>query len=117
MLVYPDGKREQARKMYAVLDKQSNKSLVKSQFFELFNINTRSDTYKLSTCSGLSDNVDRTAFNFMIESIDGRVKLPLLNLIECDMIPDDRRGIPSPQVAMKFPHLQRIAEKVPAVEE
>ncbi|XP_028847241.1 uncharacterized protein LOC114796892 [Denticeps clupeoides] len=33
------------------------------------------------------------------------------------MIPDDRTEIPSPQVAMKFPHLQKIAEKVPPVEE
>lgn len=33
VLVYPEGKREQARKMYAVLDEQSNKSLANSQFF------------------------------------------------------------------------------------
>ncbi|XP_039870639.1 uncharacterized protein LOC120723317 [Simochromis diagramma] len=117
VLVYPEGEKEQARKMYAVLDEQSNKSLAKSQFFELFNIKTRSETYKLRTCSGLSDNVGRTAVNFMIESMDGKVKLPLPNLIECDMIPDDRREIPSPQVAMKFSHLQKIAEKVPPVEE
>ncbi|XP_057695101.1 thymocyte nuclear protein 1 isoform X1 [Corythoichthys intestinalis] len=117
VIVYPKGERDQAVKLYAVLDEQSNKSLVKSQFFELFNIETRSDTYKLRTCSGLSDNVGRTASNFMIESVDGRVKLPLPNLIECDMIPDDRREIPSSQVAMQYPHLQRIANKIPPVEE
>lgn len=49
--------------------------------------------------------------------MDGSVKLPLPNLIECDMIPDDRREIPSPRVAMKFPHLRKIAVKVPPVEE
>ncbi|KAL3969206.1 hypothetical protein ACER0C_029163 [Sarotherodon galilaeus] len=94
--VYPEGKREQARKVYAVFDEQSNKSLAKAQVFELFNIKTHSETYKLRTCSGLSDNVSRTAVNFMIEAMDGKVKLPLPNLIECDMIPDDRREIPSP---------------------
>lgn len=117
VLVYPNGKREQAQKMYTVLDEQSNKSLAKSQFFELFDIKTRSDTYKLRTCSRLSDNIGRTASNSMIESVDSRVRLSLPNLIECDMIPDDRREIPSPKVAMQFQHLQKVASKIPPVED
>lgn len=117
VLVYANGKREQAQKMYAVLDEQSNKSLAKSQFFELFDIKTHSDTYKLRTCSRLSDNIGRTASNFMIESVDGRVRLPLPNFNECDMIPDDRREIPSPKVAMQFQHLQKVASKIPSVED
>lgn len=38
VIVYPAGKREEGKKMYVVLDEQSNKSLAKSEFFHLFNI-------------------------------------------------------------------------------
>lgn len=33
------------------------------------------------------------------------------------MIPDDRREIPSPKVAMQFQHLQKVASKIPPVED
>lgn len=114
--VYPTGKREEARKMYAVIDEQSNKSLAKSEFFRLFNITASSDPYTLKTCSGVTTAMGRRATNFMTESQDGRIQLPLPNLTECDMIPDDRKEIPSPEVARHHPHLQRIADKIPPVD-
>lgn len=68
--------------MYAVLDEQSNKSLAKSEFFHLFNITTTSDPYTLKTCSGVTKGKDRRATNLMIESMDGKIQLPLPSLIE-----------------------------------
>lgn len=47
--VYPTGKREEAKKMYALLDEQSNKSPAKSEFFHLFNITTSAESYMLKT--------------------------------------------------------------------
>ncbi|XP_073713971.1 uncharacterized protein [Misgurnus anguillicaudatus] len=58
----------------------------------------------------------RRATNLMIESIDGKIQLPLPSLIECDMIPDNRTEIPSPEVARCHPHLQRVAERIPPVD-
>lgn len=52
----------------------------------------------------------------MIESIVGRTKLSLPTLIECDMLPDDRTEIPSPDVAQHYPHLGPVANQIPAVD-
>lgn len=101
--------------MYAVLDEQSNKSLATSEFFHLFNVTTSSDPFTLKTCSEVIKTEGRRATNFMIESMDGKIQLPLPNLIECDIIPDDPREIPSPVVAHHHPHLQRVADRIPPV--
>ncbi|XP_029701357.1 uncharacterized protein [Takifugu rubripes] len=66
--VYPAGEKEKAVKMYAVLDEQSNKSLAKSDFFDLFNIQTNSTPYTLRTCSGKIDTSGRRGTNFILES-------------------------------------------------
>ncbi|XP_045080043.1 uncharacterized protein LOC121578462 [Coregonus clupeaformis] len=102
--------------MYVVLDEQSNKSLAKTEFFNLFNINDNSAPYIMKTCSGVTETSGRRAVNFMVESIDGHKKLTLPTLIECDMMPDDRMEIPSPDIAHHHPHLQPVADKIPAVD-
>ncbi|KAK0155063.1 hypothetical protein N1851_002628 [Merluccius polli] len=58
----------------------------------------------------------RRATNFIIESMDGKLQLPLPTLIECDMVPDDRTEIPSPEIAHHHPHLQPVANKIHPVE-
>ncbi len=50
----------------------------------------------------------------MLESLDGRTKLP--TLIECDMLPDYRTEIPSPEVARHYPHLRPVENQIPAVD-
>lgn len=63
---YLAGKREKAVKMYVVLDEQSNKSLAKTEFFSLFNINDNSAPYTMKTCSGVTETSGRRAVNFMV---------------------------------------------------
>lgn len=60
--------------MYAVLDEQSNKSLAKTEFFSLFEVETSSTPYTLKTCAGKLDTSGRRAVNFIIESMDGKKK-------------------------------------------
>ena len=48
--------------------------------------------------------------------MDGKLQLPLPTLIECDIVPDDRSEIPSPDVAEQHSHLQLVANKIPAVD-
>lgn len=114
--VYPVGQPERAVKMYTVLDEQSNRSLAKTDFFDLFNIDGHLEPYTLKTCSGVMDVTGRRANNFIIESLDGMTRLFLPTLIECDMIPDDRAEIPSPDVALHYPHLKTVASKIPDVD-
>lgn len=104
--VYPSGQRERAIRTYAVFDEQSNKSLAKTEFFELFNIKTDAAAYTLKTCSGVMETAGRRANNFVVESLDGKVSIALPALIECDMLPDDRTEIPTPETARHYTHLK-----------
>ncbi len=49
--MYPSNQCEKSKRIYAVLDEQSNRSVVKSEFFDLFNVVSSSSPYTLKTCS------------------------------------------------------------------
>ncbi|KAF3699655.1 hypothetical protein EXN66_Car015342 [Channa argus] len=115
--IYPSGQKEKSVKTYVVFDEQSNKSLAKTEFFELFGIKTDAAVYTLKTCSGVVKTAGRRANNFIVESLDGKVSIPLPTLIECDMLPDDRSEIPTPEVAGHYAHLKQVADKIPAIDE
>lgn len=48
--VFPKGHKDKAINVYAILDDQSNKSLARSTFFEIFNIKGPCSPYSLKTC-------------------------------------------------------------------
>lgn len=52
----------------------------------------------------------------MVESPDGRCSLPLPTLIECDMLPDNRNEIPTPEAALYHSQLRDIAAEIPALD-
>ena len=114
--VYPFGHPEKAERMYAVLDDQSNRSLAKSELFDLFDIRGESLPYMLKTCSGTMEVTGRRASNLIIESINGKTQVMLPTLIECDMLPDDRSEVPTPEVAQYYPHLRCIADQIPELD-
>ncbi|XP_062413389.1 uncharacterized protein LOC119222763 [Pungitius pungitius] len=114
--IYPQGQREKATNMYVILDDQSNRSLVRSDFFELFNIEGQSFPYSLKTCSGLVETSGRKAEGFQVESLDGQTILPLPPLIECNDILIDRSEIPTPDAARHHPHLRRVAAHIPGLD-
>lgn len=88
--VYPKEHPEKAVKMYAMLDDQSNKSLVRSQFFEVFKIKVNTCPHMLLTCAGLSTTSGSRATGFQIEAANGGMTLSLPELIECDDLRDNR---------------------------
>jgi hypothetical protein len=61
--VYPKKDPRQAVPMYAVIDDQSNRSLVSSKHFDLFNV----QVYTLSSCGGSLTTTGRKASGFMVE--------------------------------------------------
>lgn len=115
--VYQKGKRENAVKMYAMLDDQSNRSLAKSEFFEHFHINSSASPYSLKTCAGITDTAGRRADGYQIEPVHGGVSLSLPTLIKCNEIPDNRSEIPTPNAARHHPHLKSITEEIPELDE
>lgn len=114
--VFPTGHQDKAIKVYAVIDDQSNRSLVRSEFFDIFNLNSESSPYRLRTCAGVLETSGRRAYGFQVSSLDGHVTLPLPSLIECNNIPDDRSEIPTPQAALHHSHLRHIAGEIPELD-
>lgn len=102
--MYPAGHKEKAVKAYAVLDEQSNRSLAKSEFFEIFDIQTDAKVYTLKTCLGAGETKAQLAGGFIVESLDGKTSVQLPTLIECDMLPDDRSEIPTPEITNQHAH-------------
>lgn len=113
MHVYPASHPDKAQKMYAVLDDQSNRSLAKTDFFELFDVDVTPSTYTLKTCAGISEATGRKAHNFVVVSLDGQFHVALFSLLECNAMPDDRSEIPTPEIVPYFPHLAPAAGKIP----
>lgn len=114
--VYPAEHPEKAVRMYVVMDDQSNRSLARFDFFDLFWIRGSSVIYTLKTCSGVMETSGRRAHNYMIESLNGCTKVTLPTLLECDLIPEDRSEIPSPEVARHYTHLKPVADKIPPLD-
>ncbi|XP_056020363.1 uncharacterized protein LOC125680242 [Ostrea edulis] len=110
--VYPLGNKDSAVRMYAIIDEQNNRTLARSEFFNLFDTHNETQTYTLFSCSGRSICSGRRACGFVIESIDGSYQLNLPTVIECDDIPNKRQEIPTPEVANAYPHLSEIASEL-----
>ncbi len=114
--IFTNGQRERAIKVYVIIDDQSNRSLMRSDIFNLFDIKADSSPYSLRTCAGIVETAGRRVQGFNVESMNGQVVLPLPTLIECDQIPNDRSEISTPQVALAHPHLQAIASQIPELD-
>ncbi|XP_039902004.1 uncharacterized protein LOC120742644 isoform X1 [Simochromis diagramma] len=114
--VYPKGDKDRAVKAYVILDDQSNRSLAKPEFFELFDIKSEPFSYNLRTCSGVVETWGKIAEGFHIESLDRSVVIPLPSLIECQDIPNNRNEIPTPSAVLHQPHLRTIAKYIPELD-
>lgn len=51
--VYPANDPSKRQRMYVMLDDQSNISLARSEFFDMFKVNGKAEPYTLQTCSGV----------------------------------------------------------------
>ncbi|XP_074469284.1 uncharacterized protein LOC141754250 [Sebastes fasciatus] len=111
--VYPNGHRKLQRKMYAILDEQSNVSLARSEFFDMFSIKGAAVPYTLKTCAGMMETAGRKAHGFTVESTDGKINMPLPILTECNEIPNNRSEIPTPEAAYHHHHLRQVASEIP----
>lgn len=52
----------------------------------------------------------------MLESVDGKISLPLSTLLECNRVPNNRREIPTPNAALHHSHLKSIAKAIPPLD-
>ncbi|XP_052216072.1 uncharacterized protein LOC127834351 isoform X1 [Dreissena polymorpha] len=113
--VYPEGERHKAIQCYAVVDDQSNRTLGKSEIFDLFSNSSTcvQENYTLSTCAGSVKTVGRRMSGLAIESHDNTCVLKCPAVLECNDIPDNKGEIATPNIARLYPHLKDIAHLVP----
>ncbi|CAC5372342.1 unnamed protein product [Mytilus coruscus] len=111
--VYPEGKPEVSVTTYAIIDDQSNRSLVCSIFIDHFNETTEPVEYMLASCSGKTIQHGRRTTGYILESLDGTTQLKCPSLIECNEIPISKREIATPAIARHYKHLQDIEQFIP----
>ena len=114
--VYAKGERENAVKMYAILDDQSNRTLAKTEFFDLLNATSNEVEYTLTSCAGTFVTSGKTAKDFMVESADGSFQLELPSILECNEIPNVRHEIPTPDVTRHHSHLNDLSPFIPSLD-
>ena len=114
--VYPKGQQSKAVRMYAILDDQSNRTLARSDFFHLLNIDAKEIEYTLSSCAGTVVSSGRTAHGLIVESLDGFSHLELPSVLECNEIPNSRDEIPTPEVTRYHSHLNDVSESIPPLD-
>ncbi|XP_053091228.1 uncharacterized protein LOC128318568 isoform X1 [Pangasianodon hypophthalmus] len=114
--VHPKGDPDKSLNVYAIFDDQSNRSLARSEFFDLFNLKSTEFPYTLCTSAGVTEMSGRRAMDFIAHPLDGNLSVPLPTLIECNYIPENRSEIPTPEAAKHHPHLKSIAHLIPPLD-
>ena len=114
--VYPAGQPQRSARVYAVLDDQSNRSLARPEFFDLFDSHGECSPYTLRTCAGVTPMSGRRGTGFVAQTLDGRFDVLLPTLIECNHIPNHRSEIPTPEAAKHHSHLRPIAHRIPELD-
>ena len=110
-------KPQAVHRVYAIMDEQSNSSLISIELADELGASGPEEKYFLTTCSGTKETkYGRRVADVVIRSISG-VTANLPTLIECSNIPQDKREIPMPEMARRFPHLQDIANEIPPLDE
>ena len=100
------------RRVYAIIDEQSNSSLISSELLDELGVLGPQEKYYLSTCTSEKEiKYGRRVTGVSIQSPSG-TGFQLPTLIECDSIPQDKHEIPTPEMARRFPHLQEIANEI-----
>ena len=105
------------KRVYAIVDEQSNSSLVTSELADDLGADGPLEKYFLSTCSGeKEEKYGRRVAGITVRSLSG-AEFAVPTLTECDTIPQDKREIPTPDMARSFPHLKAIAHEIPPINE
>ena len=101
------------QRLYAIIDEQSNSSLVSCELADELGVEGPLEKYYLSTCSSnIEMKYGRRVTGATIRALNGSA-LDLSTLIECDSIPRDKREVPTPEMARRFPHLKEITGEIP----
>ena len=104
---------EKKIKVYALLDDASDTTFVTTQVQEKLGIEGVQTSLNLSTMLGREVLEVERIDGLIVQRLDGRVQVDLPKAYARESIPSRRDQIPTPEVADKWPHLQKIRDKIP----
>ncbi len=105
-----------AERVYGVIDDQSNASMISPDLIKKLDLSGPKEKYLLTTCSVEREvRYGRRITGLLTRSLDGKLS-ELPTLVECDHIPQDKSEIPTPKIANRFSHLERIAGEIPPLD-
>ncbi|XP_052762425.1 uncharacterized protein LOC128205058 [Mya arenaria] len=113
---YAKGCESNKIRAYAIIDDQSNRSLVSPQLLDSLKLDSQMVEYSVTSCNGVRVTSGRMASGLMIESLNGDVDFEMSSVFECDAIPNNRQEIPTPEVAAHYAHLQDLREDIPVLD-
>ena len=114
--VYSKSSPHLSKRVYAIIDEQSNSSLVTGELANHLGASGPPEKYFLSTCSGeKKEKHGRQVPGITVRSLSGP-EFPLPTLTECDTIPQDKSEIPTPDMAKSFPHLIDIVHEISSLD-
>ena len=97
------------RRVYAIIDEQSNSSLVSTELADELGADGPEEKYFLTTCSGTKETKYGRRVTDVVQSVSGAAAhLPTTN--------ESKREIPTLEMARRFPHLQEIANEIPPLD-
>ena len=107
----------EVHRVYAVVDDQSNASIISTELADRLNAEGPASKYHLSTCGGTKVvKYGQRVTGVVIRSIHGKTSV-LPPLVEYDGIPQDMKEILTPEIAWEHRHLGSIAEEIPPFHE
>lgn len=103
-------------RVYAIIDDQSNASMISPLLADKLGANGPREKFLLSTCSAEKElKYGRCVAGLVMRSVQ-REETKLPTLVECDHIPRDKSEIPTPEIAREFSHLKEIADQIPPLD-
>ncbi|KAK3727951.1 hypothetical protein QZH41_004895 [Actinostola sp. cb2023] len=107
---------QERHRVYAIIDDQSNTSMITPDLADKLKADGPRDRYLLSTCSGEREvNYGRRVSGVLLSAGNKTSKLP--TLVECAHLPQDKAEIPTPEIAGRFSHLRDIAQDIPPLDD
>ena len=110
--VYHQEHPQERHRVYAVMDDQSNASMVTPDLATKLKARDPPERYLLSTCNGeRMVKYGHRVSGVLISANDVTSKLP--TLVECAHIPQDKSEIPTPDMVRRFDQLKNVADHIP----
>ena len=106
------------RLVYALLYTQSDTSFILQETCDKMGLHGTNVKLMLSTMTAENTVIDSNKMRgLQVRGYDSDLKISLPVVFRRDVMPANRRHIPTPETALKWPHLNKIADKLRPIED